>query len=61
VPLRVQGGIRVPGKCIRYSEGRSFEEMSNMSALTVPGQMFGGIAVDLYLRLFWSNGVGLAI
>jgi hypothetical protein len=40
-------------------EGRSFGEMSNKSALS-PGQMSGGIAVDFYLKLFWSNGVGLA-
>jgi hypothetical protein len=35
VPLRVGGGIRVPGKCIRVQWGRSFGELGSQPTLTV--------------------------
>jgi hypothetical protein len=55
------GGLEFLGNASGCSKGRAFEEMSNKSALTVSGQLSGGIAVDLYLRLFWSNEVGFAL
>jgi hypothetical protein len=61
--------LTLPLDSLGWRKGWSFWEMHPDAVKAAPlkrcsnssGKMSGGIAVDHYLRFFWSNGVGLAL